>query len=83
MENNKSISAWIKIEEVKDFYLFGLDKSYEMKMLFGEESLKDYKCEQPSLIGFIKYFRDFKLPGFNTAIIGKNNIVIKIAYGKD
>lgn len=78
-----SVTSWVRLSEIRKYYLHSLNNSDNFMALFGKEFHDKYYSQQyPSLKGFIIYFRNFKLDGFNVAIIGKKNKTIKISYGK-
>lgn len=72
---------WIRLSELKQYYLMTLDDSMDILILFGKEALVDYKPAKPTLEGFIKYTKNFNIPGWKTAILGKNNSLLKITNG--
>lgn len=75
---------WIRLSELKQYYLMTLDDSLDLMFLYGKEEFEkmNYKPEEPTLQGLIKYCKNFNIPGWRTAILGKNNNLLKITNGK-
>ncbi len=78
----RNITMWTRLSELRSSYLMQLDRSSEIRAFFGEAALIGYESEKDSLSGFIKFCKNYKITGFNVAILGKNHKVIKVAYGK-
>lgn len=74
---------WIRLSELKQYYLMTLDDSIDLMMLFGKEGFEkmNYKPKEPTLEGLIKYCKNFNVPGWKTAILDKNNNLLKITNG--
>jgi len=81
MVEDKTIH-WIRLFEIKQYYLASLDLSIEIKAYFGEEALIGYKPQQPTLQGLINYCKNYNVSGWKSVIIGKNNKLLKITNGK-
>lgn len=82
MVENKA-THWIYLSELKEYYKMTLDDSLDLMRLFSKEEFEkmNYKPKEPTLQGLIKYCKEFNIPGHKTAIIGKNNNLIKITNG--
>jgi len=75
---------WIRLSEIKQYYLASLDNSLELSFIFGKEEFDklNYKPEEPTLQGLIKYCKEYNIPGWKSAILGKkSNNLLKITNG--
>jgi len=68
---------WMRLSQIRDFYLMGLNRKDEYEFLFGAEAAKLYEPEKPTLTGFIKFFRDFNISTHDLTILNDKNEVIK------
>lgn len=77
------ITHWITLSNIKQYYLVSLDQSLELTWFYTKEEFDKlkYKPEEPTLKGLIKYCKEFNVPNKKTAIIGKNNNILKITNG--
>ena len=74
----------IHTSPLQQFYSSYRKVQRENVFLYGKEEFEkmNYKPEEPTLQGLIKYCKNFNIPGWRTAILGKNNNLLKITNGK-
>jgi len=71
---------WIRTSELKQYYTASLNTcEIELRLMFGKDWEKYKSDNKPTLTGFIRYVKAFKIPNAETSILGrKSNKILRV-----